>query len=480
MKYKGILSGVKWTIFSSIFLAILQIIQLVIIARFISKEDFGVVSIVIVFIGFLQIFMDAGISNAVIHAKKISEIEVSSLFWLNIFIAIFLMSIIYFASGVIATFYNNNSIKMILYYLSFILLAGGIGVLYKTFFQKDLYFGLMGKIDIVSALLSFFVTYFLAIYSYGVYALISGVLVGAIFSGITYFYLGVKQYGYPRFLFSFNSIKNFLSFGFYQLGERNFIYIVSQMDTLIIGKILGMNDVGLYGIAKNITLKIINLVNPVISRINLPLMVKATNDVELKNQYLFSVQLVSFILAPILILILNFSHSIILILFGSKWVDAVPVLQLLCVYMYIRSVGSSVGAVLLAKNKPKIGFYWNMIILFLMPIVILIGAKYKLVGVCYGLILFIILLKMLEYLFIIKRNLDIVFFDFLDKNFRAFYIALLALISVYFYSIELVFWDFLVRGIQFVFIYLFLTFFFNKEILLNVKNNLGFNWNRSG
>ena len=123
MKYKGILSGVKWTIFSSIFLAILQIIQLVIIARFISKEDFGVVSIVIVFIGFLQIFMDAGISNAVIHAKKISGIEVSSLFWLNIFIAIFLMSIIYFSSGVIATFYNNNSIKMILYYLSFILLA---------------------------------------------------------------------------------------------------------------------------------------------------------------------------------------------------------------------------------------------------------------------------------------------------------------------------------------------------------------------
>ena len=86
MKYKGILSGVKWTIFSSIFLAVLQIVQLVVIARVISKEDFGVVSIVIVFIGFLQIFMDAGISNAVIHAKKISKIEVSSLFWLNIFI----------------------------------------------------------------------------------------------------------------------------------------------------------------------------------------------------------------------------------------------------------------------------------------------------------------------------------------------------------------------------------------------------------
>lgn len=478
MKYKGILSGVKWTIFSSIFLAVLQIVQLVVIARVISKEDFGVVSIVIVFIGFLQIFMDAGISNAVIHAKKISKIEVSSLFWLNIFIATFLMLVIYFVSGVIASFYNNDSIKSILYYLAFVLLAGGIGVLYKTFFQKDLYFSLMGKIDIISSLLSFVVTYFLAIYSYGVYALIAGVLVGAIFSGITYFCLGVRQYGYPRFLFSFNSIKSFLSFGFYQLGERNFIYIVSQMDTLIIGKILGMNDVGLYGIAKNITLKIINLVNPVISRVNLPLMVKANNDIELRDQYLFSVKLVSFILAPILILILNFSYPIITILFGSKWLDAVPILQLLCIYMYIRSVGSSIGAVLLAKNKPKVGFYWNMIILFLMPIVILLGAKYKLIGVCYSLILFIILLKVLEYFFIIKRNLDIGFLDFLDKNFRALYIALFSLISVYFYTFDLVFLDFLVRSIQFVFVYLFLTFFFNKEILLSVKNNLGFNWNR--
>lgn len=75
MKSKGILSGVKWTIFSSIFLAVLQIIQLVVIARFISKEDFGVVSIVIVFIGFLQIFMDAGISNAIIHAKKYPKLK---------------------------------------------------------------------------------------------------------------------------------------------------------------------------------------------------------------------------------------------------------------------------------------------------------------------------------------------------------------------------------------------------------------------
>ena len=82
---KQALSGMKWTSFSTGIRSVLQIIQLIILARFLNAEDFGLVAIVMVVIGFSQLFMDMGISNAIIHKQHITDMQLSSLYWLNIF-----------------------------------------------------------------------------------------------------------------------------------------------------------------------------------------------------------------------------------------------------------------------------------------------------------------------------------------------------------------------------------------------------------
>ena len=74
LKHQAI-SGVKWTTFSSMVNAILQLLQLIILARFLSPHDFGLLAILMIVINFSQLFVDFGLSQAIIHKKDITKIQ---------------------------------------------------------------------------------------------------------------------------------------------------------------------------------------------------------------------------------------------------------------------------------------------------------------------------------------------------------------------------------------------------------------------
>ena len=78
------INGVKWTTFSTVFKAILQLIQLMILARFLDKSDFGILAILMLFVSFSQVFVDFGIGKAIVHYQNISRRELSTLYWINI------------------------------------------------------------------------------------------------------------------------------------------------------------------------------------------------------------------------------------------------------------------------------------------------------------------------------------------------------------------------------------------------------------
>ena len=104
------LNGVKWTSTSSIVIAILQLAQVSILARYLAPSDFGLMAIVSVVIGFSALFMDMGISSAIIHKQDISHKQLSSLYWLNIFAGTVIFFIVYFFSSIISQYYNEIQI----------------------------------------------------------------------------------------------------------------------------------------------------------------------------------------------------------------------------------------------------------------------------------------------------------------------------------------------------------------------------------
>ncbi len=396
------ITGVKWTSYATIISAVLQVVQAVILARFLSSEDFGLMAIVMVVIGFAQAFLDMGISNAIIYKQDATHEQLSTLYWVNILSGFFLYLFIYLLSPLIASFYHNSSLVYMLRLIGIIFLIAPLGQQFFVLLEKELRFQELAKITIVSKIIVMTIIVYLAYVGFGVYALIYGVIVGEIIR--TFFYImSGRKFHRPSFIFLPHSIKEFLQFGLYQMGERSINYFNSQFDTILIGKLLGMDSLGIYTIAKELIMKPASIINPVLTRVAFPTMSKIQDDIpRLKNIYLKIINFIASINFPIYLIILLLAPEIVFVLFGDKWQKAVPIIQILAIFGAIRSTANPIGSLLLARGRADLGFLWNFGLFFFTPVSLYIYSHWGLNGISWGLVVNMLILQLPVYFILIK------------------------------------------------------------------------------
>src|SRR5690606_38337381 len=106
IKQKAI-KGVKWTTLNTRILTICTLLKISILARLIDKSDFGLMDSITFVMGFVDLFMDMGISIAILHKQKISKNEYSSLYWITFIFSIAVYLIILVITPFIADFYDE-------------------------------------------------------------------------------------------------------------------------------------------------------------------------------------------------------------------------------------------------------------------------------------------------------------------------------------------------------------------------------------
>ena len=396
------LSGVKWTSLSSIIVAIIQLVQLVILVHYLEPVDFGLMAIVAVIIGFSALFMDMGISAAIIHRQDITHSQLSSLYWLNIFVGIGLFILIYSLAPLFSKFYNEPELIPIVRLLSITFIISAIGNQYGILLQKALRFNTMAKISIISMSVAFIVAVVLAMKGFGVYALVYASLTSAVVGVLLNVIVGIKEHK-PSLVYKHKEIKPMISFGMFQMGERGINYFNSQFDVILIGKLLGVEALGIYTVAKNLSMRPAQIINPIITKVTFPIMAKVQNNTEqLKNIYLKTINYLSSVNFPIYILLAILAEPIILTLFGEKWSESILILQILSIYGTIRSTGNPIGSLLLAKGRVDLGFYWNLGLFFFIPLTIFIGSYWGLKGVSFTLLGLMIILLVPSWYFMVN------------------------------------------------------------------------------
>lgn len=190
------------------------------------------------------------------------------------------------------------------------------------------------------------------------------------------------------------------------MGERTITYFNFQIDTLLIGKLLGVEALGIYTIAKQIIMKPALIFNPIITKVTFPMMAKIQDDIpRLKNIYLKTINYLSSVNFPIYAFIFIFAHDIVMIMFGEKWVEAVYIMQILSIWGAMRSTGNPVGSLLLARGKANWGFWWNFGMLFYVPVGIYVGSHWGLEGVSWALVLLSFPFGMIANWYFLVRNL---------------------------------------------------------------------------
>ncbi len=469
-------SGIKWTTFSSVIVAILQIVQLVILARLLEPTVFGLMAITSVVIGFAHAFLDMGISNAIIHKQEVSHNQLSTLYWLNVLSGIVLFLIVSLCAPVVALFYQEAELTNIIILVAMTFLIQPFGQQFIVLWQKELKFNDIAKVDILTKLVALIVSVVFAYYNYGVYALVYGVLAGTILQTLVFVYKGLREYTIS-FVFRLSDVREFLSFGLYQMAEKTLNYFNSQIDTLLIGKLLGVETLGVYNIAKQIIMKPIQIINPIVSKVTFPVMAKIQNDTDrLKEIYLKTINLLSSINFPIYLFMLITAPQLVPLMFGEQWVDAVIIVQILSIYGALRSIGNPVGSLLLAKGRADWGFYWNLGLFFYVPIVIYISSQWGVEVLSWGLVGIMVSLLIPSWYLLVRPLVQAKFWEFHQQ------IAIPAFISMIIWVIVTIalkntsnlslFITLLLTGIIISLGVLLLNYLFNKQLIHFLRRTL--------
>ena len=471
--------GIKWTTVSVVSNSIVKLLQVTILTRFLSKEDFGTIAIASLFIGFTELFLDMGLSAAIIHKQNIPKKHYSSLFWFNVLTGFLLLAILWFSAPLVAKYYNDDSLIPIIQLLSLNVLFSSIGRQHKTQRQKQLNFKFIAITDFSTDILTFAVAVLLAWSGYGVYSLVWSTIISILIPSLIYLVYGLRFDKNITFHFNFLETLSYLKIGIFQIGSRFFDYLARELDIFIISSTLSRDMLGVYSLCKKIVLMLYSIISPILMNVLTPLFAEIQGSTkELQNKFTKLIEIVSTLNYPLFFLVALLAPGIIRILYGTSYVDYHLIMSLLSINYGILSVSGVLTASQVALGRTDVGFYWTIFRIITTSLYVYIGSLFSLTGIAVAVLLGT-LINLIPFWYIqIRKILHIPLKVFLGDQVVPFLVSgVLAIGLSFLVSKAISIWMMILIAVVFALIYIAaIRYFSPKNYTLNLVNGIYMKW----
>ncbi len=352
---------------------IVQLIINSILARLLTPDDYGIVAVITVFISFFTIIADMGIGPAIIQYKDLKEREISDIFIFTFFAAILTTGGFIIFSYPLSIFYNNKVYISLGMILSISIFFNVLNIVPNALLLKAKQFKALGIRTVVITVIGGIITILLAIKGAKYYSLvINSVLIGSLTFAFNLYYSKLKIY----FKFSMESVRKIKNYSAYQFGFSIINYFSRNLDNLLIGKFFGQSALGYYDKAYKLMLYPVQNLTHVITPTLHPILSEYQNNKEvIYKSYVKVVKILSLLAAFFVVFCFFTAKEIILIMFGNKWVAAIPAFKLLSLSIWAQMVTSCSGAIFQTTGKTKLMFIQGIITTSITLICLAIGLS---------------------------------------------------------------------------------------------------------
>ena len=340
---------------------VLQMLKLFILARILSKEDFGLLAIATMFLGFTEIFANMGLATGIIHKQDITRDQYSSVFWLNLILSVSLWLILSLFSPLISRYYHQPLLASLIPLLSLQIVINAFGKMFYTLKTKELDFRFISIVQIIGTLLGVVLTILLALMGQGVFSLAWGALFQAAITQGVYAITGLRSYRI-RMHFRLKEIRELVSIGLYQLGMQVVDYAANKLDIFLIGRFFSAEVLGVYNLAKELLYKAVQLINPIVSSVAAPAFALFQDDKpKMRRSYAEVLQKLSFFNFPIFMAFFLFAEPLTLLLYGKGMIEMVWFVRVLSLWGLLQSIGNPAGILMVSLGRTDLGFKWTLV-----------------------------------------------------------------------------------------------------------------------
>ena len=207
---KNVVSGLIWTYGERISAQLVSLLVSVILARLLLPKDYGVVTLVLVFINIANVFVSEGFGNSLIQKKDADHLDFSSMFWFSLLVSFVLYFIIFIASPFIASYYKMPLLTPVMRVMAIKVPLASVNTIQKAYISRKMAFKKFFFSTIIGTVISAFVGIFLAYRNFGVWALVAQYLTNSAIDTIA---LSITSGWKPSFELSLARLRPLVSYG---------------------------------------------------------------------------------------------------------------------------------------------------------------------------------------------------------------------------------------------------------------------------
>jgi O-antigen/teichoic acid export membrane protein len=347
----GVRSSLRWAFLMSSGQRAIGMVATFVLAALLGPHAFGIVSMALVVVIFMQVFVEQGMSTAVVQRGELKRAHLDAAFWMTVVWCLLLAALVVGLSGWWAGVNDQPQLVEVTRVLAILLPIWGLSVVQTAVLQRKMEFKRLALRTSVAAILGAVVGVTLAVLGFGVWSLVAQELSTAV---VSLALLWALSGWLPRLRFSRSHARDLLSFSIYAFLGNLGSFLGRRSDILMIGLFMGPTVVGIYRLADRTVDGIVAVTTRPVQLVSLPHFSRLQGDRRALQQAVGSaLRLTSITNVPTL-LILVACADFLIPLMGDRWAAGATALKLLALVGIAKAVILFTGPVLYAVSRPQI------------------------------------------------------------------------------------------------------------------------------
>ena len=347
-------AGVFWNLASMFLTRGASTIFMLFLARMLAPEAFGLVAMAAVVFELANAFINSGLGVALIRSKEVSEADLNTVFYTNLGLSLAAYAGIFAGAPYIAAFYSQPELTALVQVMGLVVFINAAKIVQSAVLSRKMDFKTQMKANTLATVVSGILAVTTAYQGWGVWSLVVQMFSQATVSAAILWMAGNWR---PAWQFSTESFTRLFAFGRNLLAEGLLQVAFQNSYVLVIGRFFSAELTGLYFFAKKLSKLISEQLTGAVQQATFPALSTLQDDnTALKYKYRQIMQLMMFLIVPIMMLLAALAPLLISLAFDERWQGAVPYLQLLCVVGMIFPLHALNMSLLNVKGRSDLVF----------------------------------------------------------------------------------------------------------------------------
>ena len=326
--------GVFWVLMEKFGIQAAHFVVTLVLARLLTPNDYGTVALLSVIVSVGNVLVDCGLGKALVQKKTATQTDYDTVFYLSLSLALVFYAVSFCAAPFVSRFYAMPELKPMLRVLSLSLLFHAVNGVQDVELNRQMKFKLSFRISWAKVIVAAATGIGLAIQGFGPWALVWSSIAGGA-AGVIARQLVIRWR--PTLTFSWDSAKHMFVFGWKMLVGTILRDLYANLYTLVVGKCFSRADLGFVRKGSHTASAFMGVVDSSVARVSFPALAKLQDDPSrLRQAMRRMIRSSTFFVFPVVAMLAVEATPLVAILFGEKWLPAVPFLRLACFSCAVR------------------------------------------------------------------------------------------------------------------------------------------------